>query len=765
MDNYKIGLVGGDKEPFLGYVSAIDPTLASPRASIAGSKNTYKKRTGTYAVREGLKRRGAGNTANTGIESSFEWETSFGITYPLRTVVPSTEGGSDGKLQFESTIADGTTPVWYDLLDGLSLTRFVFDTWWDADESKDTLLMVNGDTSIKVWSGGVAKMGSVSSNFLSYRNGGGTILTFSISSASPAVNIYYNGQLSANIAAGSIGLTSNPSDGDTIVISASDASTPVTAITVTFVAAIGATAGNVLIGPDVATTFANLFDLLQHPTSTTANHVAFGTNGATLIGDFAITQAYGILIEGDTTWIENGFSSNPTNSNLDGVTINGHQYTSIGGFDTNYLVVNSDPSAEPSGSIVVQTVFAFDNIPADNFVSDFLKVLSNQVYVGGYSSRIVYSSADDDYTDFVNGGAHVVGDPAFMVFDEQVRGLGEADGKLCVFAGLDLLYLVTPNVNVTYTYTGQDGEAVFAYNAVEKVPLSGKSSALAHEFIGNFGSYLVWLDQSNQLRALGTFTNNLSKQATYLSLDVWDDFKNENFNDGALRVVDDTIYITAPATGNAWFYQERQLINETGQITSEKLWQPPQEWDISRVALINGLTYGHSASNPDIYQLLDTNQWHDDTPSDDVAAPYKSQLIFGYSRDKRTNLISYTKIFFEGFILPNSPLNLDLFYDYQGASGIVNAVLQDGEDSMELFQALSEGKIGGRGIGGGEAGGGNNSIFPKFRIIGTTSPVNCFEYGVSLWSDTADSRWEILDYGTNATLVELSPTFINKRIS
>lgn len=767
-DNYKFLLEGGDKNTFLGYVSAIDPTLASPRVTIGGSKNTYKKRTGVYAPREGVKRRGAGDAALTGIVSSFEWETSLGITYPLRVLEPTTEGGNDGRLQFESDIVDGSTPVWYDLKTGLSLTRFVCDTWWDSTESKDTLLMVNGDTDLKVWSGGVAQLASTNSNALTYSNGGGNIATFSISTTSAYVNVDYNGLLLSNLAAGSIAFNSlsQPSAGDTIVITASDGSTPSTTITFTFVAAIGATAGNVLIGPDPGTTFANLLNLMQNPSVTNANHVALSANGQAILGDFTVAQAYGVVIKGDKTWVESGFSSNFTNGNLRVVEINGNIYDYNGGFDTQTLVLTPNPSGEPANSLVIQTVTSFPNLPADNFVSDFLKVLNNQVYVGSYGSRIIYSSSDGNYSDFVNNGSHVYGDPAIMVFDQQCKGLGTADGKLCVFAGSDFLYLVTPNVNVTYTYVGQDSQAVFAYNAVEKVPLSGRSAALAHEFIGNFGSYLIWLDQANQLRSLGTFTNNLSKQVTYLSLDVWDDFKNEDFTGGALRVVDDTIFITAPVTTNTWFYQERQIVNDAGQITSEKLWQPPHEWDISRIALIDGLTYGHSASNPDIYQLLDTNQWHDDTPVDDVAAPYKAALRFGYSRGNRTELVSFDKVFFEGHILENTPLNLDILYDYQGATpAIVNAVLQGEDDPMQLFRAPIGGKIGGDDVGGDGVGGDHGDAFPKFRVIGTTSPVNCFEYVMELWSDTPGARWDLLTYGTTMTVAELEPTFIRKRIS
>ena len=58
----------------------------------------------------------------------------------------------------------------------------------------------------------------------------------------------------------------DPSNTDTITISG---------VTFTFVTSIGSTAGNVLTGGGTSVTLDNLVDLINNPTSTTANHVAF----------------------------------------------------------------------------------------------------------------------------------------------------------------------------------------------------------------------------------------------------------------------------------------------------------------------------------------------------------------------------------------------------------------------------------------------------------------------------------------------------------
>jgi predicted GIY-YIG superfamily endonuclease len=77
-----------------------------------------------------------------------------------------------------------------------------------------------------------------------------------------------------------LGLATNPTNGDTVVLTISVPKTQANptgsvAITLTFVSTIGSTAGNVLIGGDVDTTRANMVALLNAPGTTSANQVGF----------------------------------------------------------------------------------------------------------------------------------------------------------------------------------------------------------------------------------------------------------------------------------------------------------------------------------------------------------------------------------------------------------------------------------------------------------------------------------------------------------
>lgn len=729
-ENFNFPLVGADKQPFLGYVSSTDPTLASPRNLVQGSKNVYKTRAGGIEVRPGKKLRGERNATAQGIRSEFVWETSNGMTLPLR-VLKTTVAGNDGALQLE--VSDPTVPSglsWVNILTGLSLTRFVFDTVWDEVQQKDVLLMVNGDVTLKTWSGGSATL--LSTDIVN-----NSILTINSSPINQGTGGYVVG--------------------DILTLVGGDGTAQVTVV--------AAALGNVLT--------------VSGPTGSRGSGYAATTTYATTGGGgtgctvqvLTVGQTATLTKTGPETWAEAGFETETSASKI--LIINGNEYDYFNGEGTTTLqgILPITIINEPLGSRIFQKVISIANLPVDNYVSDFLKVAGNQVYVGSYGSRVVYSSADSyakgvpGYLNFVNTGSHVVGDPDIMIFDDQIRGIGSKDDRLAIFAGIDILYLVTPNTIPNISYTGTDNGTRFAYNAVDKLPLSARSGAISHEQIGNFGSYLVWLDQTNQLRALGTFTDNLENQPVYLSLPVWDEFVDEDFTDGELTVTDDTIYLTAPNTTRVWIYQNREIIDDFGRITAEKIWYPPQEWDLSRVNVLDGLVYGYSASNPQTYQLWDTNQYYDDTPHADAAAPYKAQARFGYLRDKRTNIITFDKVFTEGYILENAPLNLDVVYNYEGSTKIKSGALQSADKAMYLFQGSKEGVIGGDEIGSAEIGGMEGTEFPKFRVISDLSPVNCFEAYLNFWSHDAGSRWQILAYGADISQSAQLPTFIRRSLS
>jgi len=101
------------------------------------------------------------------------------------------------------------------------------------------------------------------------------------------------------------------------------------------------------------------------------------------------TTANTITKTGTATWIEDHFEGS-TGS----VVINGTTYAYTGGSTTTTLTgVTPSPVGEANGSVVLSAVVTSSSKPAAGFSSDFCKVVNNRLFVGSYTSRLVYISS------------------------------------------------------------------------------------------------------------------------------------------------------------------------------------------------------------------------------------------------------------------------------------------------------------------------------------------------------------------------------------
>lgn len=647
-------------DTFPGYNSAGDKTKLPAGMLIRGSKNVYKKISGTLASRPGLKRRGTPDATDAGVKSSYEWTTSVGTFRALRV--------ANNKLQVESDIVTPGTYVWYDLSEtstlaspALTYTRFVFDTWWDNDDKSDRLLMVRGDANLLYWSGGIAK--------------------------------------------------------------------------------------------------------IESSTATT------------------ITKS------GTETWAESGFAVTITGEKK--IVINGVEYTYTGGTSTKTLTgVTPSPIAVPVDAVAIQSVFVqagggSDMFPS-NYKADFIKVIKNQAWVGSYSSRIIYISSDQTvssvlgFLNFSNdpGTSLIPGDPDSILLDNLARGIGEQDGIVVIFAGDHDFYEVkgtlTPNA-FAVTAGLQITTSRYSIQEIRKSILPGLNAALGHEFIGNIGGYLVWVDQKNQLRAHGSFTNESFIKPTTLSLPVQDELSEDNFTGGHLKVIEDTIYITAPNNGRDWMYQIKEKINDDGSISSEKIWQPPQVRGIQRFAVIDGIVYGHSNVNPQIFQIWDTNQWFDDGfldgDGDIEEISYVWVMRFAYqSHGRQEGREIFDMVYYEGYMPQGVDVRANTYYDYQGASGIRDNIISNDENLAHFYTAIIPSSLGDGSLGDNPLGDGiieeanDQSTIPKFRdITNIVNPKNFFEYSLEIYCTENDGRFELLRFGPNVRLASENATFLRSQ--
>lgn len=702
VDNFDFDLVGPiDEKPFLGYASSPDKTSVSPQLMIRGSKNMYKKLSGTLAARPGLKLRGAVDTTLAKVDSSWEWNTWDGRCLPMRI--------SNGKLQVENDIVTSGTPVWYTLLSALTNTRWVFDAWWDNTNKKDVLLMVDGSADLRNWSGAMALLSSANTSNVS-----GTVATMVLQA--PGTGYAVN---------------------DVVTISGG-----------------GGTGATATVNSVSGTGAILTYTLTTRGSGYTATAAAATTDsGAGINATITITVATG-NIGLDRVAITAGFSASGGS-----VTINGNTYTYASASASSLLGISPDPTGEPNNSVVMDAVGTTSNFtPASSsFAADFIRVINNALWTGSYTSRIFYKSKTSSYTDFSQATPRIPGDGETITMDDVGKGIGVRQGNAWLASGTSNWYEISfSQITVGTTLSEQ--------TKVDKKPVAILQAALAHEFIDMIGDTLIALCQDQQVRQIGLFTDQFETKYPSLSLAVQDELKDETFTTGHLRAVGNIIYLTAPNNGRDYMLEKREAVNALGQIATEWFWHPPQVRNVSRFAVISGVLYGHSNSFPQLYQIWDTGQWHDDSPNaTTTGVPYDCIMRLAYQQaGRRQGKLSFDKVYVEGYLTQGTKLYGNVYFDYQGSTNISNLDLNSQGD-IATYMGTGAPSLGDSSLGDNPLGDGltvesnDQELLPKFRIIKGVALTDCFEYALEIYTQDLDSRFEILAIGANPTLSEADP--------
>ena len=607
--------------------------------------------------------------------------------------------------------------VWYSLLQNLNKTRYVFDKWWNNTEKKDRLLFVNGTPNIFHWSGGFAIV-----------NGLNAIVT----SINPVPT------------AGGTGYTI----GDILTISggATNATVTVTSVNAGVVTGITLTTGGSVY------------------TTGVGKLTTGGTgNGATVeIVSVASPSANTLTLKDVTkNWQQLGFASATAGEMK--FMMGGIEYTYTGGFATSTLTgVTPSVAGVVDGSIAIQSVQTASNLPDSTMNNDYIKVIANQAYIGSYTSRFCYISSNTDFTNFTIPVPRLAGSPELIILDGTGKGIGLRQGNACLAYGTYGWSIIT--------FADQSNNNILT-NVTTKTdkPLAILQAPLAHEFIDTVNDNLIYLGQDHQVRQFGDFNTAFVSMYPSLSQEVATELNQENFTGGSLKCIGEFIYITAPNSGKVYLRQERTRVDQNGTVVSEKLWHSPFILNATHIDQINGTVVSFSNSNPQIYQVWDTGQWHDDSPTNENL-PYTSIMALGYrGEQRRQGLWSFDKQFTEGFLTSGTLLNLTINYNYQGATNIINApinsLIQPAYTFGTSVNSLGDATLGDDTLGNGGIDTPNQDLLVKFKVINSVALTNCFEWQPIYSSNAVDSQWEIIAVGTNAIPEnDQYPTFIiNKK--
>lgn len=457
------------------------------------------------------------------------------------------------------------------------------------------------------------------------------------------------------------------------------------------------------------------------------------------------------------------------------VLINGNSYAYTGSSASTLTGVTPDPTGEANASVVISAVVVTATTPSSDsntFTNDFLRVVGNMVYLGSYKSRLIYISSNSSYTTYtatVQSTARVPGGSELLYLDSTAKGIGVRQGHAIIFAGTSDLYEISfEKITVGSTLTEQ--------TVVTPKKLANLASAYAHEFIAMAGDNVRYLGQDQQMHDYGTYRNLGEPVSPILSHEVSTDLFNEDFTLGQLQVISTgdrgtLTYIIAPNTGVVYIYQEKTEVNRVGNIVSERRWFAPFVWGVSRIESNGTSILGFSNSNPQIYTLWDTAQWHDDGPgsgSATIALAYTSVLITSYrNHGRRQGKLRFDKIYWEGFMTSGTSLNGAVYYDYQGATNVLSPIIHsivDGSpaNSQSFFTGIVPPSLGDASLGDNPLGDitaviyfgvaiRDRDLLPKFRIITGVEITDCYEYSLMMYTSKVDDRWEVIALGANAS--------------
>ncbi len=458
------------------------------------------------------------------------------------------------------------------------------------------------------------------------------------------------------------------------------------------------------------------------------------------------------------------------------VTVSGveYTYTVIGDDGASLIGITPDPTPTvgliAAATVVVSTetsatpAVPFTDQFGETFTMDWITTIGNQVYIGCYTSRIIYESSATDYLHYAFSASRSVGSANAYILDTNSRGAtakGGQKGNAVLFGSQGDTYSI---VNTAQILRTSDSPVTFANaesQTIDKQTSSDLSSPLGQNFIESVGDTIIFVDENNQLRQFGTLRNLNVPVFPILSLDVYTELAGANLTGGALRAVaeqsGETLYITAPISGLLYIYQIRQKIDEVGNLTAERVWQPPFGVGFSRMCVADGITYGYSNQNPQMYQLWNTGQYYDDSPTDDEL-PYECHAIFAYlSLEDRTNQGMFDKLYYEGYMTQGTNLYNNIYLEYQGSKNIitvrVNKAVNPGKKLAKFFSStatpsLGDVSLGEIPLGEGVTARGGASV-PKYRAVRSAGASEVFEFALDLASYDANSQWELLTLGVN----------------
>lgn len=663
-----------------GYVNNREITNLEGHFLVKGSKNTKIVNGEKVVVRPGFEVLGADADVNNGILGSIDWKTNTGVYRNIRSYWAN---GSD-KAELE---------VWWDsawtrIKNGFESSSFEFVPWWSPDELMDLLLMVNGDDKVRMWSGGIAEIASVTSDTLTKKG---------------------------YLAASTIAFNDNGDDPDTITDTAS-----------------GFLTAGFAAGDMIEVTGSGSNDGVYEIVSVTAGVITLGTDPRLM------TEAAGASVvigwENNDTWAKSRFLVNTANRS---VRIGGIDYTYTGGENTGTLTGltrNPEDDGVIAGDLAIQSVMEYEPAALDGEQNDFIEVFFGHVIIGSYTSRRIFLSANDDFTDFTyTTPVRKPGEGFILTFDSTPNTVVPDENDLYVSAGDDDWYRVYMELNAD-----QQGETVI----IKKLKTAPGQAALGPAAVARVKNYIAYINKAKAIDSLGAVENISGVQSLNISDPIRDDMLAYDFTNAHIRYWRESVYVALPAELKVLEFDMRY-----------NYWQPPYDIPVSRIAIIDDELCGHSATTNETYKL--------ETGYNDNGVAINAIAAFGYENfGTRFMLKNFSQSAHELYMSRSTEVKKTINYDYKGASGTVEFLITAADNDATVFVPATGGPLGSVSLGEQPLGGDEIDILVKKREVNRAALKDFFERQVIFSTESMDGQFQLLAYGENIHLSENVPANI-----
>lgn len=762
-------------ENFGSYISKPEVTNVAPNYLVKGSKNVFVDFANRVISRPGYRLYNQANTGSAGIQGSYEWETSTGSEFSIRTYAAMFEFDWNG--------------TYNTLLSNLSSPLVEFAKVLDYTEQQDVLLFVYGTGSIGRWSGGVSKVRDCPTATTLRKQGvitAATTIAFTAGDGlmvAPTITDSAANFLNAGFATGDTvnvtGSTANSREYTvgsvtagaitlimTNVLTAEAAGATITIYNQTgptwkaarfFSSAVGRAfwhsgvkylygggettdtlTGVVLAaGTNVGTA------TISHATPAVVTHVAHGL----VVGDALYFTTTGALPAGLTVntpyfVIAAGFgvdafelSALPAGAAIN-TTDNGSGTHTLFKATPTLSVAVGDPVWQAADSFALPSAIT---TPFPNFFPDLIGVQLNMVFIGSTQSSMVFASENSDYTNFTLTSPRAAGDPV-----QQPLTSGPATCIVPVDTDSDVLNVI----NTLIFGSGRDAFDQIDFhmsqdNTEELLRIIRYKTAVGSGLISKgaicpIKNDTVYISREPALDSLSRSELEApdGSRNTPISDPIKNDFDAYDFTGAHVKYWKRAIFIALPAAGVVLVYDMMR-----------NLWHPPQTMPIARLGIVQDQLIGHSSVTNETYQLfVGTND-------NGNFIPFVARFAYnnGGRRDRIKNMSSEWS---DGYISPNGLLNLTIGLGFEASAGKKTFPISGSDSSIvtgKQATPLGNAPFGFNPLGGTDIASpsGNGAGLYRFFQIDTMDLIDYIEHYVEYSMNTLDGQFAIVAHGSD----------------